>query len=137
MMKLFNNYHLIILLLLFISACEGEKQIPFQVEALPIDSKLSGNILVGPSVLNDSKRFVWGATVIKGEDEKYHMIFSTWECGDSIPPFSDSWFCIRSLATLFLIIRIGIINFKRSFSGAELWRAIVWLGTHKWFIIRT
>jgi hypothetical protein len=91
MMKLFNNYHLIILLLLFISACEGEKQIPFQVEALPIDSKLSGNILVGPSVLNDSKRFVWGATVIKGEDEKYHMIFSTWECGDSIPPFSDSW----------------------------------------------
>jgi len=91
MIKYSIIYHRIIFLLCFISACEGEKQIPYQVEALPIDANMRGNILVGPSVLNDPKRFVWGASVIKGEDGKYHMIFSTWECGDSIPPFSDSW----------------------------------------------
>ena len=91
MIKIFNSWHRIIFLLVFISACEGEKQIPFQVEALPVDATMRENILVGPSVLNDPNRFVWGASVLKGEDGRYHMIYSTWECGDSIPKFSNSW----------------------------------------------
>jgi hypothetical protein len=57
----------------------------------PVQAKLEGNILNGPSVLNDPERFVWGASVIKGEDGRYHMLYSTWECGDSFPQFSDSW----------------------------------------------
>lgn len=63
----------------------------FKVEALPIDGKIEGNIITGPSTLNDPNRFVWGGSVIKGSDNKYHMLYSTWECGDSVPVFSDSW----------------------------------------------
>jgi len=57
----------------------------------PVKATLEGNILSGPSVLNDPDRFVWGGSVIKGEDGRYHMLYSTWECGDSFPQFSDSW----------------------------------------------
>lgn len=62
-----------------------------KVKALSVDAAIDGNILSGPSVLNDPDRFVWGASVVKGDDNKYHMLYSTWECGDSIPQFSDSW----------------------------------------------
>ena len=57
----------------------------------PIQARLEGNSLLGPSVLNDPGRFVWGASVIKGDDGMYHMLYSTWNCGDSLPQFSDSW----------------------------------------------
>jgi hypothetical protein len=61
------------------------------VSALPVNAKRDGDILSGPSALNDPNRFVWGGSVIKGEDGRYHMLYSTWECGDSVPKFSDSW----------------------------------------------
>jgi len=57
----------------------------------PVQATIEGHVLSGPSVLNDRDRFVWGASVIKGGDDKYHMLYSTWECGDSFPSFSDSW----------------------------------------------
>jgi len=57
----------------------------------PVAAKMENNSLRGPSVMNDPERFVWGATVIKGGDGRYHMLYSTWECGDSLPQFSDSW----------------------------------------------
>lgn len=56
-----------------------------------INAEVNGNILTGSSVLNDPDRFVWGASVIKGDDNKYHMLYSSWECGDTVPHFSDSW----------------------------------------------
>ncbi len=77
-------------LVIVFSSC-AEKRNELAVKALPIDGKIVGNILSGSSVLNDSDRFVWGASVIKGKDDKYHMLYATWECGDSIPQFSDSW----------------------------------------------
>lgn len=61
------------------------------VKAKPIAAEIDGDVLSGPSVLNDPDRFVWGGSVIKGDDGKYHMLYSTWECGDSLPKFSDSW----------------------------------------------
>lgn len=58
-----------------------------------------GNLeLTGPQVLNDPERFVWGGSVVKGYDGKYHMLYSTWECGDSIPPFRDSWLLYSKIA---------------------------------------
>jgi len=78
------------LVIIFSSCVENEKRL-LEIEALPIDGKIDGNILSGSSVLNDPERFVWGGSVIKGDDNKYHMLYSTWECGDSIPHFSDSW----------------------------------------------
>ncbi len=68
------------------------------IEAKSIDAQVSDNILTGPSVLNDPDRFVWGASVIKGDDGKYHMLYNTWECGDSIPEFSNSWVLYSKIA---------------------------------------
>ena len=88
------------LLLIFIlfNSCEKYRSKNLIVEALPIDARVSGNILEGPSVLNDPNRFVWGASVVKGYDGKYHMLYSTWECGDSLPPFRNSWVLLSKIA---------------------------------------
>lgn len=86
-MRLLAGYFL---LGIVISSCSESNQ-EIAVVAQAIDAKIDGNILTGSSVLNDPDRFVWGASVIKGRDGKYHMLYATWECGDSIPQFSDSW----------------------------------------------
>jgi hypothetical protein len=80
-------------LVLLLVACgdNSHEESILTVFSAPVQAKLEGNILHGPSVLNDPDRFVWGASVIKGEDGRYHMLYSTWECGDSFPQFSDSW----------------------------------------------
>jgi hypothetical protein len=73
-----------------ISCTEREKP-ALQVKALPIEARVDGNILSGPSVLNDPARFVWGGSVVKGDDGRYHMLYGTWECGDTFPVFSNAW----------------------------------------------
>ncbi|MFV0566918.1 MAG: glycoside hydrolase family protein [Flavobacteriaceae bacterium] len=75
----------------FLSCSNTKKNDTLSVVAQPIDAVVKGNILEGPSVLNDPDRFVWGGSVVKGNDGKYHMLYSTWECGDSIPVFTQSW----------------------------------------------
>jgi len=77
-------------LILLIGCTEREKP-ALQVKALPIEARVDGNILSGPSVLNDTARFVWGGSVVKGDDGKYHMLYGTWEYGDTYPAFSNAW----------------------------------------------
>lgn len=84
----------IIVLILFVAnvflwSCNENKTLT--IHPLPIDATIQGDILEGPSVLNDPGRFVWGGSVLKGDDGKYHMLYSTWEAGDSVPKFTDSW----------------------------------------------
>ncbi|GAA3562252.1 glycoside hydrolase family protein [Snuella lapsa] len=79
------------LLITLIVGCTTPKPDSLHITAQPIDATVTGDILIGPSVLNDPNRFVWGGSVVKGNDGKYHMLYSTWECGDSIPAFSNSW----------------------------------------------
>lgn len=74
-----------------VNATTNEKQEMLKIEAQAIDALVAGPILQGPSILNDHKRFVWGGSVIKGDDGQYHMFYSTWEAGKNIPQFSDSW----------------------------------------------
>jgi hypothetical protein len=74
----------------FIS-CTDNKNRTFEITALGIDAQVVGDILSGPSVLNDPTRFVWGGSVIKGDDGKYHMLYGTWEYGDTFPVFSNAW----------------------------------------------
>ena len=81
----------------FIS-CTANNNKTLQVEALTIDAQVVGNILYGPSVLNDPDRFVWGGNVIKGDEWKYHMLYGTWECGDTIPAFSNAWVLYSKIA---------------------------------------
>lgn len=77
--------------LMALSSCSKESNTNLELETLSIDAEVQGEILIGPSVLNDDHRFVWGGSVVKGYDGKYHMLYSTWECGDSVPQFSNSW----------------------------------------------
>jgi len=83
---------IIVMMCLFsiLLACKDNKK-ALHVEALPVLGEVRGSIITGESVLNDTDRFVWGASVIKGDDSRYHMFYSTWECGDSIPKFTDAW----------------------------------------------
>lgn len=82
---------LILCAVLLLAACTQKAEKGIAVKALPIDGTIEGNVITGPSTLNDLHRFVWGASVLKGNDNKYHMLYSTWECGDSLPPFTDAW----------------------------------------------
>ena len=87
------RFFLFINLICLLPGCRDNilKESSLAVLPAPIQAKIEGNVLAGPSVLNDPERFVWGASVIKGEDGSYHMLYSTWECGDTFPKFSDSW----------------------------------------------
>ena len=85
------------LLYLCIGCDEKEKEI-LRVNAMNVQAVIDGNILEGVSVLNDPDRFVWGGSVIKGNDNRYHMLYATWESGDSIPEFSNSWVLYSKIA---------------------------------------
>lgn len=72
----------------------------FQLQS--IDAKLDSvegcRQITGPSVLSDPDRFVWGASVAKGDDGRYHMLYATWPSGSEIPPFSTSWLTHSQIA---------------------------------------
>jgi len=95
-----NNFKLfgIFWLILTLSSCHNKHSEELQVEALPVDAVVTGNILTGPSVINDPDRFIWGGSVVKGDDGKYHMIYNTFECGDSLPEFGNGWVLHSKLA---------------------------------------
>lgn len=82
---------------LILLACKPSKDKSLTVTANPINASVKGDILVGESVLNDPNRFVWGASVVKSGG-KYHMFYITWECGDSLPAFSNSWVLYSKIA---------------------------------------
>jgi len=86
------------ILILAFNTCKNHVQRTLQVEAMPVAAIQEGNILSGPSVLNDPDRFVWGGSVVKGDDGKYHMIYNTFECGDSLPEFTNGWVLHSKLA---------------------------------------
>lgn len=94
------TYPLLIVFIAIMSiwSCHEKEVLDLKVKALPIDAQIIGDILEGPAVLNDKNRFVWGGSVLKGDDGKYHMVYNTWETGDSIPAFTDSWVLHSKLA---------------------------------------
>ncbi|MFC4096692.1 glycoside hydrolase family protein [Euzebyella saccharophila] len=86
------------IVILFTTLLVEAQKSNLQVEPHPIDAVEKDSLLMGPSVLNDPHRFIWGASVLKGNDEKYHMLYNTWHSGDSIPKFSDSWVLYSEIA---------------------------------------
>ncbi|MDX8338317.1 glycoside hydrolase family protein [Draconibacterium sp. IB214405] len=86
------------LFLFVFSGCGNKIPKSISVQALAVEAKIDGNILTGPSVINDPDRFVWGGSVLKGVDGKYHMIYNTFECGDSLPAFGNGWVLGSKLA---------------------------------------
>jgi hypothetical protein len=88
------------ILLVALSACTGsqkapESRSPLAVSPRPVDAELTTEngqqILRGPSVLLEENRFIWGGSVVKGADGRYHMFFSTWDCGPDSLTFTQTW----------------------------------------------
>lgn len=76
----------------FLTGCSQESisVIPGRIDAT-IDSLEDRVMLHGPSVLHDPDRYVWGASVIGGEEGLFHMVYSTWSAGSDSLTFGDSW----------------------------------------------
>ncbi len=73
----------------------GYARAQFQVKSLPIQAEIvqedESSFLDGPSILKLKDYFVWGGSVVKGNDNKYHMIFALWESGPGTDKFTNSW----------------------------------------------
>jgi hypothetical protein len=48
-------------------------------------------IVESPNTLQHPEEFIWGASVIKGDDGKYHMFYSQWDTGPEKTNFSNAW----------------------------------------------
>jgi hypothetical protein len=55
-------------------------------------------IIESPAVLSDPDLFVWGGSVVKGEDGRYHMFYSVFDSGPDRPPFQDAWLLSSKIA---------------------------------------
>ncbi|WP_339706304.1 glycoside hydrolase family protein [uncultured Kriegella sp.] len=78
--------------LLFLSCKIQEfKVLPDRIIAHKVEAIESPTQLVGPSVFQIPDYFVWGGSVVKGDDDKYHMLFSLWESGIPGGSFSKNW----------------------------------------------
>jgi hypothetical protein len=64
---------------------------PGKIQAAKVDQAQYPTEIQGASVLQIPGYFVWGGSVIKGEDHKYHMLFSLWESGPGTENFTNSW----------------------------------------------
>lgn len=65
-----KNSILFLIVLCAIWSCNENGPAQIEVEALPVNAQVTGDVLSGPSALNDPDRFVWGGSVVKGDDGK-------------------------------------------------------------------
>ena len=91
------------LFLTFIFCTEQEKsnfQLALSAESLEGEfyRQYERTIIKSPNTLQLDDYFVWGGSVIKGNDKKYHMFFSLWECGEKWAPFQDGWLLNSKIA---------------------------------------
>jgi len=72
----------------------------FDLEPISVESfsDSTRQIPVSESVLSDDQYFVWGGSVVKGDDGRYHMFYAIFDSGDSMPKFSDSWLLSSKIA---------------------------------------
>ncbi len=55
-------------------------------------------VIKSQNTLQMDDYFVWGGSVVKGEDAKYHMLLSLWECGGKWAQFQDGWLLNSKIA---------------------------------------
>ena len=91
-----NKYSFIFVFLLIMTGISNSQKknhisfLPGSIDASEFN--LNGiPVLKGPSVLLDTAKLVWGASVVEGDDGMYHMLFSTWDSGPENLKFTDSW----------------------------------------------
>ncbi len=100
-----KKYLQLVLLGLLIVACNQELEtehynLSISVEPLVGEFfKHNGKTSIqSPNTLQHNDYFVWGGSVIKGKNNKYHMLFSLWECGEKWAPFQDGWLINSKIA---------------------------------------
>lgn len=83
--------YLLVSLLLVFSSCKAQniKVFPGKILAKKVMNLPTG--LVGSSVFQVPGYFVWGGSVVKGDDGKYHMLFSLWESDVPEGSFVKNW----------------------------------------------
>lgn len=79
------------LLLLIPIASIAQISIKPQTVEANLENNGTSEFLDGSSILKLADYFVWGGSVAKGKDGKYHMLFSLWESGNDTDVFSTSW----------------------------------------------
>ncbi|WP_157943819.1 MULTISPECIES: glycoside hydrolase family protein [Arenibacter] len=75
----------------FFCNAQSLKVIPGKIDAKKVDALVCPNEIMGASIFQIPNYFVWGASVIKGDDGKYHMLFSLWESGTEGGSFVKDW----------------------------------------------
>ncbi len=70
---------------------KGPSMRSFEVTRCPIEATVCEGVLQGNSVFSIKDRWVWGASVIRGDDGLYHMLYATWESGEESGVFQNSW----------------------------------------------
>jgi len=55
-------------------------------------------IISSENTLQDSSNFVWGASVIKGDDGRFHMFYARWDTGPDNLSFSNAWVLYSEIA---------------------------------------
>jgi len=94
-----------IFLLLTIWGCRKESASASAKGLFPLET-LEGTVSItagkttieSPSIIQYPDQFVWGGSVIRSEDGRYHMFFSMFDAGPDKPSFSDSWLLSSKIA---------------------------------------
>lgn len=87
--------------LLLVACQENSRDIlRFQLEPIAVSgfADSARQIPVSESVLSDPDHFVWGGSVVKGDDGKFHMFYSIFDAGADKPRFSDAWLLSSKIA---------------------------------------
>jgi hypothetical protein len=100
-----KKYIQLVLLGLLIVACQHESVTEEESLALswrPLEGRFVKHdgitIVKSPNTLQLEDYLVWGGSVIKGKDDKYHMLFSLWESGEECALFQDGWLINSKIA---------------------------------------
>ncbi len=54
--------------------------------------------ILSPNTIQHPENFIWGASVIRGNDDKYHMLYATWDTGPDHTNFSNAWVLYSEIA---------------------------------------
>jgi hypothetical protein len=100
-----KRFFLMVMMIFLISSCRYQSATgaeSLSVSSRPVEGRFGEQdgitVIESLQTLQLKDYFVWGGSVIKGEDNKYHMLFSLWECGEAYPSFQDGWLIHSKIA---------------------------------------
>ncbi len=100
-----KNFFTILFMALVLVACVDENEkvnTELNISAGTIEGEFfqqdAKTVIKSQNTLQMDDYFVWGGSAIKGNDGKYHILFSLWECGENWAPFQDGWLLNSKIA---------------------------------------